>query len=164
MASFNIFVVLSLHVLLLVSSSATRSLHPLSVPHQGIEDEVEATSPFKKFASLPHHSEQLKKTASVTSLHPLSVPHQAIEDEVEARSPLKKFASLPHHSEQLTKAASVTSAIVKTNELKEFSNGKNKSSLMQEGREAIKASMRRNNVNPFELKRLSLGGPGPHHN
>ncbi|KAK8610662.1 hypothetical protein V6N13_081818 [Hibiscus sabdariffa] len=91
MASFNVFIVLSLHVLLLVSSSSTRSLQSLLVPHQAIEDEVKATSP------------------------------------------LKKFASLPHHSEHLTNAASVTSAIVKTNESKEFSNGKNKSALMQEG-------------------------------
>ncbi|KAK8610660.1 hypothetical protein V6N13_081816 [Hibiscus sabdariffa] len=107
MASFNVFVVLSLHVLLLVSNSATRSHLPLSVPHQAIEDEVKATSP------------------------------------------LKKFASLPHHSEQLTKAASVTSATVKTNESKEFSNGKNMSALMQECREAIKASRKRNIENPF---------------
>ncbi|KAK8610479.1 hypothetical protein V6N13_081639 [Hibiscus sabdariffa] len=107
MASFNVFIVLSIHVLLLVSNSATQSLHPLSVPHQAIEDEVKATSP------------------------------------------LKKFASLPHHSEQLTKAASVTSATMKTNESKEFSNGKNNSALMQEGREAIKASMKRNIRNPF---------------
>ncbi|KAK8610654.1 hypothetical protein V6N13_081810 [Hibiscus sabdariffa] len=121
MASFNVFVVLSLHILLLVSSSATRSLHPLSVPHQAIEDEVKATSL------------------------------------------LKKFTSLPHHSEQLTKAASVMSPTEKTNESKEFSNGKNKSALMQEGREAIKASMKRNIGNPFELKRLSPGGPDPHH-
>ncbi|KAK8610800.1 hypothetical protein V6N13_081956 [Hibiscus sabdariffa] len=88
MASFNVFVVLSLHVLLLVSSSATRSLHPLSASHQAIDDEVKATSP------------------------------------------LKKFASLPHHSEQLTKAAFVTFATVKASELKEFSNGNNKSALM----------------------------------
>ncbi|KAK8610584.1 hypothetical protein V6N13_081740 [Hibiscus sabdariffa] len=121
MASFNVFVVLSLHVLLLVSSSATRSLLPLSVPHQAIEDEVKATSP------------------------------------------LKKFASLPHHSEQLTKAAFVTSATTKTNESKEFSNGKNKSALIQEGREAIKTSMKRNIRNHFELKRLSPGGPDPRH-
>ncbi|KAK8610761.1 hypothetical protein V6N13_081917 [Hibiscus sabdariffa] len=121
MASFNVFGVLSLHVLLLVSSSATRSHHPLSVRHQAIEDEVKATSTFKK------------------------------------------FASLPHHSEELSKAASVTSATVKANESKEFSNGKNKSALMQEGREAIKASMKRNIGNPFELKRLSSGGPDPHH-
>ncbi|KAK8610551.1 hypothetical protein V6N13_081707 [Hibiscus sabdariffa] len=120
MASFNVFILLSLHVLLLVSSSANRSLHPLSVPHQAIEDEVKATSP------------------------------------------LKKFASLPHHSEQLTKAASITSAIVKTNESKEFSNGKNKSALMEEGREATKASMKRNIGNPFELKRLNPGGPNPY--
>ncbi|KAK8610499.1 hypothetical protein V6N13_081655 [Hibiscus sabdariffa] len=112
MAGFNVFVVLSLHVLLLVSSSTTRSIHPLSVSHQAIEDEVKATSP------------------------------------------LKKFASLPQHSEQLTKEASVTSATMKTNESKEFSNGKNKSALMQEGREAIKASMKRNIGNPFELKML----------
>ncbi|KAK8610729.1 hypothetical protein V6N13_081885 [Hibiscus sabdariffa] len=121
MASFNVFVVLSLHVLLLVSSSTTQSIHPLSVPHQAIEDEVKATSP------------------------------------------LKKFASLPHHSEQLRKAASVTSATVKTNESKEFSNRKNKSALMQEGGEAIKASKKRNIRNPFELKRLSPGGPDPLH-
>ncbi|KAK8610477.1 hypothetical protein V6N13_081633 [Hibiscus sabdariffa] len=67
MASFNVFVVLSLHVLLLVSSSATRSLHPLSVPHQAIKDKVKAASPLKKFASLSHHSEHLTKAASVTS-------------------------------------------------------------------------------------------------
>ncbi|KAK8610640.1 hypothetical protein V6N13_081796 [Hibiscus sabdariffa] len=121
MVSFNVFVVLSLHVLLLVSSSTTRSLHPLSVPHQAFEDEVKATSP------------------------------------------LKKFTCLPHHSEQLTKAAFVTSATMKTNELKEFSNGKNKSGLMQEGREAIRTSMKRNIGNHFELKRLSPGGPDPHH-
>ncbi|KAK8610555.1 hypothetical protein V6N13_081711 [Hibiscus sabdariffa] len=121
MASFNVFVVLSLHVLLLVLSSATRSLHPLSVPHYAIEDGVKAKSPFKK------------------------------------------FASLPHHSEQLTKATSVTSATVKTNESKEFSNGNNKSALMQEGREATKANMKKNIGNPFELRRLSLGGLDPHH-
>ncbi|KAK8610613.1 hypothetical protein V6N13_081769 [Hibiscus sabdariffa] len=121
MAGFNVFVVLSLHVLLLVSSSTTRSIHPLSVPHQ------------------------------------------AIEGKVKAMPPLKKFASLPHHSEQLTKEAFITSATVKTNESKEFSNGRNKSALMQEGREAIKASMKRNIGNPFELKRLSPGGPDPHH-
>ncbi|KAK8610657.1 hypothetical protein V6N13_081813 [Hibiscus sabdariffa] len=67
MASFNAFVVLSLHVLLLLSSSTTRSLHPLSVPHQAIEDEVKATSQLKKFTSVPHHFEQLTKAASVTS-------------------------------------------------------------------------------------------------
>ncbi|KAK8610599.1 hypothetical protein V6N13_081755 [Hibiscus sabdariffa] len=121
MASFNVFVVLSLHVLFLVSSSATRSLHRLSVPHHAIEDEVKATSL------------------------------------------LKKFASLPHHSELLTAAASVTSATVKTNESKEFSNGKNKSALMQEGREALKAGLKRNIGNPFELNRLNPGGPDPHH-
>ncbi|KAK8610633.1 hypothetical protein V6N13_081789 [Hibiscus sabdariffa] len=100
MASFNVFIVLSIHVLLLVSSAATRSLHPISVPHQAIKDEVKATSP------------------------------------------LKKFASLPRHSEQLTKAASVTSTTVKANESKEFSNGKNKLALMEEGRETIKPSMK----------------------
>ncbi|KAK8610799.1 hypothetical protein V6N13_081955 [Hibiscus sabdariffa] len=121
MASFNVFVMLSLHVLLLVLSSATRSLHPLLVPHQAINDEGKATSP------------------------------------------LKKFTSLPHHSEQLTKAAFVTSATVKTNESKEFSNRKNKLALMREGKEAIKANMKRNIENPFELKRLSPGGPDPHH-
>ncbi|KAK8610785.1 hypothetical protein V6N13_081941 [Hibiscus sabdariffa] len=122
MASFNVFAVLSIHLLLLVSSSATRS-----------------------------------------SLHPLLVPHQAIEEELKATSPLKKFTSLPHHLEQLTKAASVTFAIVKTNESKEFSNRKNKSALMQEGIEAIKGGMKRNIGNHFELKRLSPGGPDPHH-
>ncbi|KAK8610879.1 hypothetical protein V6N13_082035 [Hibiscus sabdariffa] len=121
MARFNVFIVLSLHVLLLVSSSATRSLHRLSLPHQEFEDEVKATSP------------------------------------------LKKFTSLPHLSEQLTKAAFVTSATLRTNESMEFSNGKNKSALMHEGREAIKASMKRNTGTPFELKRLSPGGPDPHH-
>ncbi|KAK8681132.1 hypothetical protein V6N13_053539 [Hibiscus sabdariffa] len=121
MASFDVFFVLSPHALLLVSSTATRSLHPLALPQQ------------------------------------------AVEDEVKTRSPLNKFASLPHYSTQLTKAASVTSTTVKNNESKEFSNGKNKSTLIQEGREAIKASMKRNTGNPLGLKRLSPVGPDPHH-
>ncbi|KAK8610778.1 hypothetical protein V6N13_081934 [Hibiscus sabdariffa] len=121
MANFNVFVVISLHVLLLVPS----------------------------FATLWHH--------------PLSVPHQSIEDEVKATSPLKKFASLPHHSEQLTKAASVTSATMKANESKEYSNGMNKSALMQEDKKPIKTSMKRIIGNPFELKRLCPGVPDPHH-
>ncbi|KAK8681142.1 hypothetical protein V6N13_053549 [Hibiscus sabdariffa] len=121
MASFNVFFVLSLQALILISSTATRSLHPLAVPHQ------------------------------------------VVEDEVKTRSPLNKFASLPHYSMQLTKAASVTSATVKNNESKEFSNGKNKSALIQEGREAIKAIMKSNIRNPLCLKRLSLRGPVPHH-
>ncbi|KAK8661140.1 hypothetical protein V6N13_052039 [Hibiscus sabdariffa] len=99
MASFDIFFVLSLHALFLVLCTASRSLHPLAIPHQ------------------------------------------AIEDEVKTRSPLNKFPSLPHYSTQLTKAAFVTSATVKNNESMEFINGKNKSALIQEGREAIKASM-----------------------
>ncbi|KAK8610594.1 hypothetical protein V6N13_081750 [Hibiscus sabdariffa] len=77
-------------------------------------------------------------------------------------SPLNKFSSLAQQSEQLTKEASVTSATMKTNESKEFSNGKNKSGLMPEGREAIKDSMTRNITNPFELKRRSPGGPDPY--
>ncbi|KAK8610807.1 hypothetical protein V6N13_081963 [Hibiscus sabdariffa] len=90
------------------------------------------------------------------------VPHQAIEDEVKATLPLKKFSSLPHHSDQLTNAASVTSGTVKTNECKEFSNRENKSALMQEGREAIKGTRKRNIRNPFKLKRLSPSDPDPH--
>ncbi|KAK8610841.1 hypothetical protein V6N13_081997 [Hibiscus sabdariffa] len=105
----------------------------------------------------------LVSSSTTRSLHPLSIPHQAIEDEVKATSPLNKFAPLAHHSEQLTKAASVTSATVKTNVSKEFSDKKNKSTLMHEGRDAIKTSMKRNIENPFELKRLSPGGPDPHH-
>ncbi|KAK8681162.1 hypothetical protein V6N13_053569 [Hibiscus sabdariffa] len=121
MASFNLFFVLFLHALLFVSSIATRSLHPLALPQQ------------------------------------------AVEDDVKTRLPLNKFASLPHYSTQLTKAASVMSATVKNNESKEFSNGKNKSALIQEGREAIKASIKRNTGNHLGLKRLSPGGPDPHH-
>ncbi|KAK8610487.1 hypothetical protein V6N13_081643 [Hibiscus sabdariffa] len=106
----------------------------------------------------PHHHSRSHRAICF-----YGIPHQAIKDEVKATSPLKKFTSLPHLSEQLTKAASVTFATVKANESKKFSNGKNKSALMQEGRQAIKASMKRNIWNPFELKRLSLGGPDPHH-
>ncbi|KAK8681128.1 hypothetical protein V6N13_053535 [Hibiscus sabdariffa] len=121
MANFNVFFVLSLHALLLVSSTATHSLHPLALPHQ------------------------------------------AVEDEVKTRSPLNKFAYLPHYSMQLRKPASVTSSTVNNNESKEFNNGKNKSALIQEAREAIKASMKRNTGNPLGLKRLSPGGSDPHH-
>ncbi|KAK8535520.1 hypothetical protein V6N12_057036 [Hibiscus sabdariffa] len=82
MASFNVFVVLSLHVLLLVSIFATRSLHPLSVPHQAIEDEVKATSPLKKFASLPHHSEQLTKASSLRLRYELCKQIIPFQDDV----------------------------------------------------------------------------------
>ncbi|KAK8610606.1 hypothetical protein V6N13_081762 [Hibiscus sabdariffa] len=148
------------------------------VPQQAIEDEVKATSPLKKFASFPHHSEQVTKADSVTSAivkaneskefsngknKSALITSPSNQDEVKETSPLKNFASLPHRSEQLAKAAFVTSSTVKSNESKEFSNGKNKSALMQEGREAITASMKRNIGNPFELKRLSPGGPDPHH-
>ncbi|KAK8681131.1 hypothetical protein V6N13_053538 [Hibiscus sabdariffa] len=105
----------------------------------------------------------LVSITATLSLHRLALPHEAVEDEVKTRSPFNKFSSLPHYSTQLTKAASVTSATVKNNESKEFSNGKNKSAMIQEGRDAIEASMKRNTVNPLGLKRLSPGGPDPHH-
>ncbi|KAK8661141.1 hypothetical protein V6N13_052040 [Hibiscus sabdariffa] len=98
------------------------------------------------------HALLLVLCTATCSLHPLAIPHQEVEDEVKARPPLNKFASLPNYSMQFTKAASVTSATVKNNELKEFTNGKNKFALIQEGREAIKASMKRNTGNPLGLK------------
>ncbi|KAK8661137.1 hypothetical protein V6N13_052036 [Hibiscus sabdariffa] len=118
---------------------------------------------FNIFFVLSLHALLSVSCTATHSLHPLALPHQEVEDEVKTRSPLNKFASIPHFSTQLTKAASVTSATVKNNESKEFSNGKNKSALIHEGREAIKSSMKRNTGNPFSLKRLSPGGPDPHH-
>lgn len=38
-----------------------------------------------------------------------------------------------------------------------------KRALVEEAREAIRASMQRNAGNPLESKRLSPGGPDPHH-
>ncbi|KAB2015497.1 hypothetical protein ERO13_D08G032550v2 [Gossypium hirsutum] len=38
-----------------------------------------------------------------------------------------------------------------------------KRALIMEGREAIKASLKRNAGNPLESKRRSPGGPDPHH-
>ncbi|KAE8703294.1 putative Mitochondrial transcription termination factor family protein [Hibiscus syriacus] len=38
-----------------------------------------------------------------------------------------------------------------------------KRALVEEGREAIKASIQRNGGEPFESKRTSPGGPDPHH-
>ncbi|OMO92434.1 hypothetical protein COLO4_17612 [Corchorus olitorius] len=38
-----------------------------------------------------------------------------------------------------------------------------KRALIQEGKEAIKASIRRHDGVPFESARLSPGGPDPHH-
>ncbi|KAK8681148.1 hypothetical protein V6N13_053555 [Hibiscus sabdariffa] len=101
MASFSVFFVLSLHALILISSTATCSLHPLALPHQAVEDEVKIS-----------------------------------------------FCYVCNHE---------------NNESKEFSNGKNKSALIQEGREANKASMKSNTGNPLGLKRLSPRGPVPHH-
>ncbi|KAK8681138.1 hypothetical protein V6N13_053545 [Hibiscus sabdariffa] len=115
------------------------------------------------FFALSLHAMLLVSSTATHSLHPLALPHQAVEDEVKTRSPLNKFASLPHYSTQFTKAAFVMSSTVKNNESKEFSNGKNKSALIQEAREAIKASMKRNIENPLGLKRLCPGGPDPHH-
>ncbi|KAK8681163.1 hypothetical protein V6N13_053570 [Hibiscus sabdariffa] len=118
---------------------------------------------FNVFFVLYLHALLLVLITATHSVHPLALPHKAVEDEVKKWSPLNKFSSLPHFSMQLTKVASITSATVKNNKSKEFSNGKNKSALIHEGREAIKASMKRNTGNPLGLKRLNPGGLDPHH-
>ncbi|KAK8559631.1 hypothetical protein V6N13_016372 [Hibiscus sabdariffa] len=65
MANFNVFFMLSLHVLFLVSGFATRSLHSFSVFDRSFEDETKVQPLFYESGSFYHrHSPQLTTIAS----------------------------------------------------------------------------------------------------
>ncbi|MBA0577675.1 hypothetical protein Golob_027849 [Gossypium lobatum] len=103
----------------------------------------------------------LISSSATRLLLPFSVSHQ--------------FNSFHHrYLPQSAAIASVTSAtmaikpvdkqeVSETNGKSEIFGGTNKRALIEEGREAIQASLKRNAGNPLESKRQSPGGPDPHH-
>ena len=140
MASFKVLFCLSLHVLFLISSSGTRLFHPFSVVDQALIEEAKAQN-------------------------------KAITDKLEIidrHFESKQFSGLGQmalavEAKEHPKASNERQEVSKTNhESKQFPT-RSKRALVEEAREAIKASIQRNGGNPFESKRLSPGGPDPHH-
>ncbi|KAG4186109.1 hypothetical protein ERO13_A08G021708v2 [Gossypium hirsutum] len=117
MATFNVSFILSLYALLLISSSASRLLLPVS-------DE------FNSF-----HHRYLPQSAAVASVTSATMAIKPVDKQ----------------------------EVSETNGKSEIFGGTNKRALIEEGREAIQASLKRNAGNPLESKRRSPGGPDPHH-
>ncbi|KAH1108759.1 hypothetical protein J1N35_012527 [Gossypium stocksii] len=115
MANFNLFFILSLYALLLISCSATRLLLPFSVSDE-----------FSSF-----RGRYLPQSAVITSV-------------TSSIKPVEK-------------------QVRETNGASQQYGSTIKRALIMEGREAIKASLKRNAGNPLESKRKSPGGPDPHH-
>ncbi|KAK5834046.1 hypothetical protein PVK06_017917 [Gossypium arboreum] len=87
--------------------------------------------------------------------HPFSISDQTSKDQkLELNIEFKKFSVTTQLS---TLAVGANGA-----ESEQFQSN-SKHTLMKEAREAIKASIERNAGNPLESKRLSPGGPDPHH-
>ncbi|KAK8643761.1 hypothetical protein V6N13_013040 [Hibiscus sabdariffa] len=92
--------------------------------------------------------------------HPFPIDDQASKDQkLEVNIDFKKISVT-------TLLSAFTIEAKEGVESERSSSGSGSSSrraLMEEGREAIRASIERHGGNPFESKRLSPGGPDPHH-
>ncbi|XP_039061046.1 uncharacterized protein LOC120205199 [Hibiscus syriacus] len=91
--------------------------------------------------------------------HPLSIADQASKDQrleinIDRYLDFKKISVATRSSALAVEAKGVESDRLRSS---------SKRALTEEGREAIRASMERHGGNPFESKRLSPGGPDPHH-
>ncbi|KAG8492251.1 hypothetical protein CXB51_009932 [Gossypium anomalum] len=88
--------------------------------------------------------------------HPFSISDQTSKDQkLELNIKFNKFSV----TTQLSPLVVGANQRAKSEQFR--SNSKH--TLMKEAREAIKASIERNAGNPLESKRLSPGGPDPHH-
>ncbi|MBA0776461.1 hypothetical protein Gotri_011455 [Gossypium trilobum] len=113
---------------------------------------------FKLFFTLCLHAFFLIPSSGIRLFpsHPFSISDQTSKDQkLELNIEFKKFSV----TTQLSPLA------VRGNEGAESEQFRSNSrhTLMKEAREAIKASIERNAGNPLESKRLSPGGPDPHH-
>ncbi|KAK8647850.1 hypothetical protein V6N13_121574 [Hibiscus sabdariffa] len=88
--------------------------------------------------------------------HPFPIDDQAPKDQkLEVNIDFKKIS--------VTTQLSVFTIEAKEGVESERSSSSSRRALMEEGRKAIRASIERHGGNPFESKRLSPGGPDPHH-
>ncbi|XWS10951.1 hypothetical protein CRYUN_Cryun38cG0042500 [Craigia yunnanensis] len=134
MASFKVLFCLSLHALFLISSSGTRFFNPFLIADQELIEETKA-----------------QNKASIDKL-------EIIDRHFES----KQFSGIALAVEAEEHASIERQESETNHESKQFP-GSSKRALIEEAREAIKASIQRNGGNPFESKRLSPGGPDPHH-
>ncbi|TYG82145.1 hypothetical protein ES288_D01G064000v1 [Gossypium darwinii] len=110
----------------------------------------------------------LVSSSGTRLFHPFSTADPALE--MESKSQYK--ASSKHDEVEITYRHFESKQFSGTDQLALAVAGKQHSKatiieakrpLIEEGREAIKASIQRNGGIPFESKRLSPGGPDPHH-
>ncbi|KAK8630233.1 hypothetical protein V6N13_079036 [Hibiscus sabdariffa] len=129
---------------------------------------------FNVFFMLSLHVFFLVSGFATRSLHSFSVPGQTFKDEMKVRPLYYESDSFRRrHSPQLTTIASdMSTTIIELAERQDAREtdhefirleSSKKRTLIEEGNEAIKASMERNVGNPLESKRQSPGGPDPHH-
>ncbi|KAL4336081.1 hypothetical protein GQ457_07G014980 [Hibiscus cannabinus] len=86
--------------------------------------------------------------------HPFPIDDQASKDQkLEVNIDFKKISI----------ATLLSAFTIEAKEGVESERSRSRRALMEEGREAIRASIERHGGNPFESKRLSPGGPDPHH-
>ncbi|KAB2032489.1 hypothetical protein E1A91_D05G388900v1 [Gossypium mustelinum] len=114
---------------------------------------------FKLFFTLCLHAFFLIPSSGIRLFpsHPFSISDQTSKDQkLELNIEFKKFSVTTRLSPILAVRANEGA------ESEQFRSN-SKHTLMKEAREAIKASIERNAGNPLESKRLSPGGPDPHH-
>ncbi|KAK8676910.1 hypothetical protein V6N13_142469 [Hibiscus sabdariffa] len=93
--------------------------------------------------------------ARLFRFHPLSTADQALKDQ--------KLDININQSFEFKKISVTPVPIVEAKGRVEQFRSSRKRALMEEAREAMRASIERGAGNPFESERLSPGGPDPHH-
>ncbi|XVF70097.1 hypothetical protein PTKIN_Ptkin11bG0134900 [Pterospermum kingtungense] len=142
MASFNVFLCFLLHVLFLISCSGTRLFHPFSIYDQTLEEEAKAqnkASSTDKVELIVRHFES-KQFAGVGDLALAGEAEEHPKTSINGQKTGEKKQEYPKQFPSIRKRT-----------------------LIEEGKEAIYASIRRNDGIPDESDRLSPGGPDAHH-
>ncbi|EOY13183.1 hypothetical protein QUC31_002201 [Theobroma cacao] len=140
MAGFKVLFCLFLHALFFISSSGTRLFHPFSITGQALKEEANSQNKVStdKLEIIDRHFES--KQFSGLGKWTLAVE---VKEHPETSSDRQEVSDRNHAPKQNLSSS--------------------KRAMIEEAREAIKASVQRNGGNPFESKRLSPGGPDPHH-
>ncbi|XVF78719.1 hypothetical protein PTKIN_Ptkin14bG0158000 [Pterospermum kingtungense] len=139
MASFKVLFCLSLLVLFLVSSSGARLFHQFSIFDRVLEDakaQNKASTDDGQIIDRHFESKKLSDIGQTTLAVAAKEDHKASIESFEA-------SETGHESKQSRRSS--------------------KRALVEEGEDAIQASIERNGGNLFKPERLSPGGPDPHH-
>lgn len=136
MARFNVFLCLSLQILFLISCSGTRLFHPFSVSDQTLEEEAKARN---KVELIAKHFES---------------------EQFSGMGDLALAVETKEHPKTVIERQKVNE---KKQESKQFPSISKRTLMIEEAKEAISASIRRNDGIPYDSERLSPGGPDPHH-